>query len=115
LWFGFGVTLFFGSFVLAGTFTIMGGSGLYGTDAALSVGLAMLGVGLWLNYHRHAAATVAGVAGALAAPASVAVVASLADQQPNAVWIAAATLGVTALLATLLLTRSESRVYFAKP
>jgi hypothetical protein len=69
LWFGFGVTLLLGTFVFVGSFTISGGSGLYGYDAALSVGLVMLGIGLWLNYLPHAAAPVAGVAGALAAPA----------------------------------------------
>jgi hypothetical protein len=115
LWFGFGVTLFFASFAFVGTFTIMGGSGLYGSDAALSIGLALLGVGLWLNYRRHAVAPLAGVAGALAAPVSIAVIASLGDQQPNALWMAAAILGATAVAVAALLTGSESRAYFARP
>jgi hypothetical protein len=114
LCFAFGVTVFFASMIFVATFTILGGSDLYGADAALAVGLAMIGAGLLLNYRRRAAATLMGLAGALAAPASVAVIASFGEQ-PDAVWIAVAILGVNAVLLAGLLTRLESRIFFAKP
>jgi hypothetical protein len=94
---------------------MLGGSAVYGQAAITSAALVLVGIALWLNYRRLAAAPWIGVAGTVAATASVAIIASTPGvEQPNALWIIVAFLAVTAVLMALLLTRPKSRAYFAK-
>lgn len=93
---------------------MLGGSAIYGQAAITSAALVLVGVALWLSYRRFVAAIWAGLAGAVAALASVAIDAATLGSEPNPLWIIVAILAVLAVLMALLLSRPDTRAYFEK-